>query len=159
MKLAVWEEECGEDDGGGDDSDARDSEGSDRGMDNKEKACDQAEITDDDSFRCAICDLDFSSRITLTGHYEKHVKAKLFEPFQCPECRRKKVDALVEGYLAWLNHLQRIHGKRYTPYFQQTFLLEIVRPKTRTRISTPRTGLSLFSWSCSRTAYQYKGPI
>jgi transcription elongation factor Elf1 len=82
---------------------------------------------DDGYFECVLCDLRYSSRTTLTGHYDKHVKKKFFEkPLQCPICRqqqqqqREKMNVWVgEGFPAWLNHLEQCHGKRYTPYFRQ----------------------------------------
>jgi hypothetical protein len=130
VKLDVWEEE---DEGkeekeedevvnDGEDDDDGDRKGEDDDRDRKNGSCDGTEEKDEADFRCVICDVDFSSRITLTGHYNKHKRDKVFEaPFQCPECRRNKVNTLIEkGFVSWLNHLERFHGKRYTPYFQQT---------------------------------------
>jgi hypothetical protein len=42
----------------------------------------QIKKKDEANFRYTICDIDFSSRITLNGYYNKHKREKVFEaPF------------------------------------------------------------------------------
>ena len=84
---------------------------------------------DDDRVSCILCcNLKFASRKSLTSHYNSHQKQNVFEKeVQCPECQRKgsHQSRVEKGYLAWLNHLERFHGKNCTPYFQQ----DLVYPK------------------------------
>lgn len=70
------------------------------------------------AYKCLICDSSFADRKGLTGHYQRHIEQNIFdEPLQCPACRRKgTISAVEEGYLPWLNHLERFHGKDYVPY-------------------------------------------
>jgi hypothetical protein len=75
----------------------------------------------EENWECVICDLNFSSRKTLTSHFEKHKRAQYFnikKPRRCLKCRKdKKRDRLVEsGLLAWFNHLERFHGPYSLPY-------------------------------------------
>jgi hypothetical protein len=142
VKLDVCEEEdegkeekeedevVNDDEDDDEDDDDRDRKGEDDDRDRKNGSCDGTEEKDEADFRCVICDVDFISRITLTGHYNKHKRDKVFEvPFQCPECRRNKVNTSIEkGFVPWLNHLERFHGKRYTPYFQQTLKYPEIYP-------------------------------
>jgi hypothetical protein len=80
----------------------------------------EGDVVDHHSFVCVICNLSYSSRKTLTSHYERHIKMGMFnQPLSCPECRRHGERVSVEGFMAWLNHLERFHGKLYTPYFPQ----------------------------------------
>jgi hypothetical protein len=77
----------------------------------------------EENWKCVICDLNFSSRKTLTSHFQRHKRAQYFnikKPRRCPACRKDKTNkknCLVEsGLLAWFNHLERFHGPYSLPY-------------------------------------------
>ena len=123
-KLDVWEGEGeGEEEKDEEEDELNDEKsGWDENENGKGKKHEGTDVPDDRGFICVICVLHFTSRSTLTGHYEKYRQGDFFEqPLQCPECRRNKKSASVgKGYLTWLNHLERFHGQSYTPYFRQT---------------------------------------
>ena len=71
MKLDLWEEEeiKEKDAAPGEDSGSM-------GMAKDE--VNAAKVTAAGDFKCVICDLSFSSRKSLTRHYNKHLKANFF---------------------------------------------------------------------------------
>lgn len=103
------------------DDDDPDLTGKDNNRDRKNSSYDRTEEKDDAAFRYALCNLDYSSRLTLTTHYDTHRRDEQFKAsFRCPECRRNKVYTLIKkGFVPWLKHLKSFHGERYTPHFQQ----------------------------------------
>lgn len=118
--LDLWEDEY---DNTEDDEDDDTDENDDYEKD-EDRKYDIGAGEEEETWKCIICDSNFSSRKTLTSHFEKHKKAQYFnikKPRRCPECRKdkkkKKEDCLVEsGLLAWFNHLERFHGPYCLPY-------------------------------------------
>lgn len=129
-ELDVWEdeyeslEEYDEDDQAeeDDDDDTDECDDYDCSEDNKTDSIADEEM--EENWKCVICDLSFSSRKTLTSHFNRHKRAQYFNiknPRRCPACRKDKTktrnDCLVEsGLLAWFNHLERFHGPYSLPY-------------------------------------------
>jgi hypothetical protein len=127
-ELDLWEDEYESWEANNEDDEDEDEEDDEDDSDHEHSENNDGENTAvekiEENWKCVICDLNFSSRKTLTSHFERHKKAQYFnikKPRRCPACRKdktkKKNDCLVEsGLLAWLNHLERFHGPYSLPY-------------------------------------------
>jgi hypothetical protein len=51
----------------------------DENRDRKNRSCDRTKEEDEANFRYVLYNLNFTSRVTLTSHYNKHKRNRFFE--------------------------------------------------------------------------------
>ena len=109
-ELDLWEDEYESWEANNEDDEDEDEEDDENDSDHEYSENNDGENTAvekiEETWKCVICDLNFSGRKTLTSHFERDKKAQYFnikKPRRCPACRKDKMnmknDCLVESGL------------------------------------------------------------